>query len=59
TAIIPYIGYKKASELATLMRSEGLDVFEANDRLGLIDKENLKNLLTPETLMKLGFSINK
>jgi aspartate ammonia-lyase len=59
TAIIPYIGYKKASELATLMRNEGLDVFEANDRLGLIDKENLKNLLTPEKLMQLGFSINK
>lgn len=59
TAIIPYIGYKKASELATLIKNQSLDVFEANDRLGLLEQKNLQNILTPETLMKLGFSINK
>jgi aspartate ammonia-lyase len=59
TAIIPYIGYKKASELATLMKNQSLDVFEANDRLGLLEQKNLQIILTPETLMKLGFSINK
>ncbi len=58
TALIPYIGYNKASELAKKMQSSGKNVFEANRELNLIEDEKLKRILSPEALMKLGYSID-
>ncbi len=58
TALSPYIGYHNAAKLAQLMNREKCTIFEANNRLHLIDGEALKKLLTPEELLKLGFRLN-
>jgi aspartate ammonia-lyase len=57
TALSPYIGYHKAASLAKEMKNTGTDIFEANNKLQLIDTEKLKVLLEPQNLLKLGFSI--
>ncbi|MCX6282833.1 MAG: lyase family protein, partial [Bacteroidetes bacterium] len=57
TALVPVIGYNKSSQLARLMKAEHLSVMEANDRLKLTDPENLKELLKPENLLQLGYTI--
>ncbi len=58
TALIPYIGYNKASELAKLMHSATINIFQANEKLQVISAEKLKQILTPEALLKLGYSID-
>lgn len=58
TALSPYIGYNKASEIAKLMKKENINVFEANDILQLIATEKLKEILKPDNLLKTGYSIN-
>ncbi|NPA35775.1 MAG: aspartate ammonia-lyase [Chlorobi bacterium] len=58
TALIPYIGYHKASEISRLMNSENIDVFEANATLGIIPEKKIKKILSPEALLKLGYSID-
>jgi aspartate ammonia-lyase len=58
TSLIPYIGYKQASELAKLMKKENLDIYNANKRIQSIEELKLKKILKPENLLKLGFSIN-
>lgn len=57
TALLPYIGYNKASELAELMKREQIDIFEANTALGLLQKHKLKKLLQTDNLLKLGYSL--
>lgn len=57
TALIPYIGYHKASELATLMKARKVNIFEANTLIEAIDEKRLAELLKPSNLLKLGFSI--
>jgi aspartate ammonia-lyase len=57
TALIPYIGYNKASELAKTMKSEGVDIFAANNKLNLIGDEKLRTLLKAENLLKLGYTL--
>lgn len=57
TALIPHIGYHKATELAMLMKEKKYDVFEANNILKTIDKDQLKEILQPGKLLKLGFSL--
>src|ERR1035437_3113033 len=58
TALNPYIGYHKASEISVLMKTEKLDVFEANKKLQIIDEALLKEVLSPQKLTQLGYSIN-
>lgn len=57
TALIPYIGYHKASQMATVMKERRINIFEANALLNIIDEKRLSSLLKPATLLKLGFSI--
>jgi aspartate ammonia-lyase len=57
TALSPFIGYHKASELAKEMKATSCNIFEANNKLGLIDEARLKTILGPENLMKMGYSI--
>jgi aspartate ammonia-lyase len=57
TALVPHIGYHKASELASLMKKDKCSIFEANSVLGLISEEKLKTILAPGNLLKQGFSI--
>jgi aspartate ammonia-lyase len=59
TALVPYIGYNKASELAKTMKLKGLDIFAANEELKMISNEKLKTLLKAENLLKLGYTLEE
>jgi aspartate ammonia-lyase len=58
TALVPFIGYKKAAELAALMKEEKADIFKANKLLMSVDPKKLQSILEPGNLLKLGFSID-
>jgi aspartate ammonia-lyase len=57
TALLPYIGFNKAAILATEMKSKGINIFEANENLKLVEDTKLKEIVKPENLLKLGFSL--
>ena len=57
TALVPFIGYNKASMLAKEMKENHSDVFNANKKLKLIKEEKLKHLLKPENLLKTGYTL--
>jgi aspartate ammonia-lyase len=57
TALSPYIGYNKATQLAKEMKTSGCSVFEANQKLKLMSDEQLKQVLLPENLLMMGYSI--
>ena len=58
TALIPYIGYNKASEIALYMKEKKTDIFEACEHTGYIDRERLEDILKPGNLLKMGFSVD-
>jgi aspartate ammonia-lyase len=58
TALSPIIGYRKAVLLSKEMKSSACDVFVANAKLKLLDEEKLKNILKPENLLKIGFTLS-
>jgi aspartate ammonia-lyase len=58
TALLPYIGYNKASELASYMRKNKKNIFEANNDLKLLSEEKLVEILKPEKLVQGGFLLN-
>ena len=58
TALSPHIGYHKAAELALAMKEKGIDIFEANRLIPVIDPARLEIILQPGNLMKLGFSLD-
>lgn len=58
TALTPHIGYHKAAELASLMKTNKIDIFEANGILRIIDESKLRKILQPGNLLKLGFSLD-
>jgi aspartate ammonia-lyase len=55
TALLPYIGFNKAATLANEMKNSGLNIFEANEKLKLIEESKLRDIVKPENLLKLGF----
>lgn len=57
TALLPYIGYNKAAEIAGLMKKERIDIFGANERLGFMKPEKLRELLKPENLVQGGYRL--
>lgn len=57
TALSPYIGYEKASELAHKMKEDQIDVFRANEALQFIKPEELITFLNPDRLLRAGFTI--
>jgi len=57
TALSPVIGYKKASELANLMKTSQMNVFQANQQLNYLSEQKLHNLLTPSNLLKMGYQV--
>jgi aspartate ammonia-lyase len=57
TALSPFIGYHKAAELAKEMKSSGIDIFEANRKLNLLDETRLRQILEPQNLLMMGYSI--
>ncbi len=57
TALIPYIGYHKAGELAKLMKDKNIDIFEADSILKIIGNTRIKKILEPSNLLKLGYTL--
>jgi aspartate ammonia-lyase len=57
TALVPFIGYNKASELAKTMKSKGLDIFAANEELKMIGSEKLNSIMKAENLLKMGYTL--
>ena len=57
TALIPHTGYEKAAELAQYMTAHSCSVFEANKKLRILPDPKLKEILQPEELLKLGYSL--
>ena len=55
TALLPFIGYKKAAALSKMMKVEGLSIFEANEKLGYLTREKLTDILKPENLVQGGY----
>ena len=58
TALSPYIGYNKAARLAKEMKKTGKDIFRINSKLKLIDPDRLEQILSPENLLKMGFTLS-
>ncbi len=58
TALLPLVGYEMASDIARLMKNEHLNIREANEKLGMLEREKLNKVLLPENLLKLGYSLN-
>ena len=59
TALLPLLGYHKSGELAKHMKANGTDVFESNRELKILDEEKLRDLMKPENLLKLGYTISE
>ncbi|MFO7940636.1 MAG: lyase family protein [Bacteroidales bacterium] len=59
TALIPFIGYNKAAELAQTMKEKKYDIFTANKQLQLLSDKELRKHLKPEHLLQQGFTINQ
>ncbi len=57
TVLIPYIGYRKATDLALYMKEKGVDIISANEELKLIKKDKIRKILTPSSLLQLGFTV--
>jgi aspartate ammonia-lyase len=59
TALVPFIGYHKATTLAKLMKENNCSVFEANEHLKLLSPEKLEMAMAPKELLKMGFSLKE
>jgi aspartate ammonia-lyase len=59
TALIPYIGYRKATEIAIFMKENNTDIFEACSCLKVLDNDRLKEILKPGNLIKSGYSLEE
>lgn len=57
TALIPFIGYHKATRLSREMQDKGVDIFEANKNQKLLDQDKLKDIIAPTNLIRMGFSL--
>jgi aspartate ammonia-lyase len=58
TALSPLIGYHHAAELAGAMKESGCSVFEANEKLKIVDRDKLLRLMEPDRLLKKGFTMS-
>lgn len=57
TALLPYIGYSKATKLAMHMKEKQCTIFEANATMKCIPGDKLKEILSPQNLLKSGFTL--
>ena len=58
TALSPVIGYHKAAELSKCMKDNKCTVFEANNKLNILGREQLNKYMESGFLLQKGFSIN-
>jgi aspartate ammonia-lyase len=57
TALLPLIGYKKATLLAKEMKEKNISIFDANKILNFIPQEKLELIVQAENLLKEGYSV--
>lgn len=57
TAVLPIIGYEKASEIVKKAQVEEISFREAILKSGLVNEQELNDLVSPESVCKLGFNI--
>jgi aspartate ammonia-lyase len=57
TALLPFIGYNKAAEMAACMKNSGITIIEANKKLGFVKEEKLREILKPENLIQGGYRL--
>jgi aspartate ammonia-lyase len=55
TAIIPVIGYEKASEIAKAAKEEQITIKQAILNSNLVNEQVLNELISPEAVCRLGF----
>ncbi|MBK6345171.1 MAG: aspartate ammonia-lyase [Bacteroidales bacterium] len=58
TALSPYIGYHKASEVVKLMKSTGKSIIDINKELQLVPLAKMDEILQPGNLLKSGYSVS-
>ena len=58
TALSPILGYHRAAELAKEMKETGRDIFTVNATLKIIENQKLEQLMEPDNLLKMGFTMN-
>jgi aspartate ammonia-lyase len=59
TALLPIIGYHKATQIAQYMRQNHCDIFEAAQTVANIDRLQMEKLITPDAVNALGFAENR
>jgi aspartate ammonia-lyase len=57
TAFVPFIGYHKAAEIARYMSRNNTDIYDACRQTGYVNDKQAKEIMKPENLLKLGFSV--
>ncbi|MFA6401217.1 MAG: lyase family protein [Salinivirgaceae bacterium] len=57
TALLPVIGYHKATLLAKTMRENRCDIFQANELNPVIENQKLNQFMEPGMLLQKGFSV--
>jgi aspartate ammonia-lyase len=58
TALVPYIGYDKATRLSAEMKRKKVNLLEANNTLGFMEEEKIKLIITPDILLREGYTLN-
>ena len=58
TVLLPYIGYHHATLLSKEMQASDTTIFEANEKLQIVDSKKLERLTQADYLLQLGFSLN-
>ena len=59
TALLPYIGYHKATLLAQEMKRSSISLLEANQVLGLMNEEKILQVIEPANLLREGFTLHE
>jgi aspartate ammonia-lyase len=59
TILIPYIGYKKATEIAILMKHDGKDIVSLNREMHFIESEVLEEIMQVNQILKKGYTLKE
>ena len=54
TALVPAIGYEKASKIAQIIKEKEITVKAAVNDLGYLTEKEFEELISPEAVCKLG-----
>lgn len=57
-ALIPLVGYNKATEIARHMKNKQVDIFIACHELNILNREKISAVLSPHNLLQEGYILN-